>query len=401
MEELQRAVLARYDEIARSCEREPGEESGLGCARLAELVQLFPGEVLLDIGSGPGLETIELARLVNPAPAFGLDALPSMVEVAEENARKAGASNARFLVGRMEAIPLEDGCVDVVVSNCVINLSPDKERVMREIWRVLRPGGRVAVADMVWLGPPPALLRTDPEAWACCIGGALEATEYPLLFERVGFTDVRLQILGTFDPAGLSSCCPQGTARGADGLEPSTGPEAPPATPSCCCASRQPAALASALVTARKPGPPGGTVEVREARSEDLGLVLRILQAAGLPTAGVSEHLGSFLLACTPEGRVVGVAGLERYSASALLRSLVVLPSWRRQGLGRRLVTAQLSRLAPGTPVYLLTTSAQRYFASLGFQAIPRGEVPPEVKESLEFREACPQSATAMYLRVY
>ena len=400
MEEIQRAVLAHYDEIARSCGREPGEESGLGCARLTELVQLYPGEALLDIGSGPGLETIELARLVDPGPAFGLDALPSMVEVAEENAKKAGVSNARFLVGRMEAIPLQDGAVDVVVSNCVINLSPDKERVMREIWRVLRPGGRVAVADMVWLGPPPAWVRSDPEAWTSCIGGALEATEYPPLLERVGFTEVRLRILGTFDPTGVSSCCPEDTARGKHGLQLSTGPEVSPARSSCCCFCPQPAGPASALVTARKPGPPVGTIEVRAARPEDLGIVLRILQAAGLPTASVSEHLGSFLLACTPEGTVVGVVGLERYSASALLRSLVVLPSWRRQGLGRRLVTAQLSRLTPGTFVYLLTTSAQRYFASLGFQAIPREEVPSEVEESLEFREACPQSATAMYLRV-
>lgn len=273
MEEMQRSVLARYDEIARSCKKEPGEQSRLGCARLAELVQLFPGEVLLDLGSGPGLETVELARLVDPAPAFGLDALPSMVEVAEQNARKAGASNARFLVGRMEAVPLEDGCVDVVVSNCVINLSPDKKQVMREIWRVLSPGGRVALADAVWLGPPPAWVRSDPEAWASCIGGALEATGYPPLLERIGFTDVRLQILGTFDPGGPSSCCSQGTGRRADGPQPSTEPHAPPAMWSCCCSCPQPATLASVLVTARKPGSPGGTVEVREARPEDLGLV--------------------------------------------------------------------------------------------------------------------------------
>ncbi|MEW6399990.1 MAG: arsenic resistance N-acetyltransferase ArsN2, partial [Bacillota bacterium] len=230
----------------------------------------------------------------------------------------------------------------------------DKERVMREICRVLRPGGRLVIADLVWLSRPPSWVRSAPEAWACCIGGALEATEYLGLLERAGFGSIKLR---------TSDCA---------------------------------AGLASTLVTARKPGAPGLGFQVREAQPEDIDLVLRILDAARLPTAGVAEHLPSFLLACTPDGNVVGVVGLERYHSSALLRSLVVLPSWRNQGLGRRLVASQLARLTPETPVYLLTAGAEAYFRSLGFEVIPRDQVCPEVKASAEFQGACPASAVAM-----
>lgn len=409
--ELQKTILARYDEIARryaqaadrgeqadhtggksaSVGREHGPvggESGLGCAHLWSLVELFPGETLLDLGSGPGLETIALARLVDPARAYGLDALPSMVEVATENARGAGASNVRFLTAPMEAIPLEDASIDVVVSNCVINLSQDKEQVAGEIRRVLRPGGRLAIADMVWLGTPPPGVRNTAEAWACCLGGALEAAQYPGLLERAGFADIHLRILWTLRPGDMSCCHP---APGPESCcHPALGQE------SCCGPSAPAPTLASALITARKPGAPASSFHIREATPGDFDLALRLLRAARLPTAGVAEHLSSFLLACAPDGNVVGMAGLERYRSSALLRSLVVLPSWRGQGLGRRLVTSQLARLAPGTPVYLLTTNAEAYFRRLGFEAVPREEVRAEVTASAEFQGACPQSATIL-----
>ncbi|MBC7340662.1 MAG: GNAT family N-acetyltransferase [Firmicutes bacterium] len=471
--ELEKTILARYDEIARAfaraargngsgegdtraagsyeagerCRSPQGEhpparegsgtlpgESGLGCARLADLVQLFPGETLLDLGSGPGLETIALARLVDPAPAYGLDALPSMVEVATENARRAGATNVTFITGTMEAVPLQDGAVDVVVSNCVINLSQDKERVAAEIWRVLRPGGRVAIADMVWLGAPPPWVRNAAQAWACCVGGALEAGQYPALLEKAGFVRVNARLLWTLDPTGLLAATAAPSSGPTQCCGPTPGPchgpaSAPgcggtpaaaaraccdpaPAAAACCdpalgagaCCSPAPAQdqplppLAGALITARKPGTPGSQVSIREAGPSDLRLVERILEAARLPTAGVAEHLSSFLLACTPEGKVVGVAGLERYRSCALLRSLVVLPSWRGQGLGRRLVAAQIDRLTPATAVFLLTMNAQDYFRALGFRPVPRGEACAELAESPEFRGACPESATLMRL---
>lgn len=435
--ELQQTILSRYDSVARRYRASPatGEhiapdaapttdeqsaliagESGLGCARLSALVQLFPGENLLDVGSGPGLETIALARLVRPGLAYGLDALPSMVEVARGNTRRAGVENVMFLTGPMEAIPLEDASVDVVVSNCVINLSQEKDCVMGEIMRVLRPGGRLAIADLVWLGSTPTWARNSATAWACCLGGALEATEFPELLGKAGFTDVDVRVLWTLDPAALSGCGSAGSPGSCCG---------PAVEPECCSGTAGRAGslcshthvtesggehiLASAFVTARKPAtghnPAAGTdahlaaIGIREATSEDLDLVLRILQAAGLPTAGVAEHLPSFLLAHAQNGTVVGLVGLERHPGSAaLLRSLVVLPSRRGRGLGRRLVTSQIARLDPHTPVYLLTTSAEGYFRRLGFQAVAREEAPTEIQASAEFRSACPKTATLMRL---
>ncbi|MGE5587831.1 MAG: arsenic resistance N-acetyltransferase ArsN2 [Clostridia bacterium] len=393
-------------------------ESGLGCARLDSLVRLYPGEVLLDIGSGPGLETISLARRVDPAWAFGLDPVPRMVQVASEKARKAGVKNVSFLKGSVEDIPLADESVDVVVSNCVINLSTDKKRAVREILRVLRPGGRVAVADIVWLGTPSAGVRASAQAWASCIGGALEADEYPKLLAEAGFVNARLEILHTIDVASSSACDEPGTARrdgerrgpeacdsadvqedGAGKTGSEGGNTAATSGPERCCVSSPGApALASALVTAGKSGSPDGAVEIRRAERGDLDVVIRILQAAGLPVAGVEEHFDEFIVARAPDGTIVGVAGVERYSSSALLRSVAVLPRWRRLNVGRRLVSAQLSRLGRGTHVYLLTTTAEGYFHSLGFQRVSESEVLPEVRQSPEFRGACPQSAVIMRL---
>ena len=148
--------------------------ASLGCGNPAALAQLKPGEVVLDLGSGGGIDVLLSARRVGPSGrAYGLDMTDEMLALARENQRKAGVENAEFLKGEMENIPLPDRSVDVIISNCVINLSGNKDRVLAEAFRVLRPGGRFAVSDIVARGELPAPIRRSLEAWAGCVAGAL------------------------------------------------------------------------------------------------------------------------------------------------------------------------------------------------------------------------------------
>jgi len=168
--------------------------ASLGCGNPIALAELKTGEVVLDLGSGGGIDVILSARRVGPTgKAYGLDMTDEMLEVARANQKKTGVENIEFMKGEMENIPLPDGAVDVVISNCVINLSPDKRRVLREAFRVLKPGGRLAVADIVARGPIPDDVRRDMELWTGCIAGALEDEEYRRLLEEAGFGGVEIE----------------------------------------------------------------------------------------------------------------------------------------------------------------------------------------------------------------
>jgi ubiquinone/menaquinone biosynthesis C-methylase UbiE len=163
-------------------------EKSLGCANPHLLARLQPGEHVLDLGSGAGLDVLISARRVGPEGfAYGLDMTDEMLEAAERNRAEAGLENVRFLKGFIEDVPLPDGSVDVVLSNCVINLSTDKPRVLREAFRVLRPGGRLAVADVVTDGPLPTAVAADLLGAIGCVSGALEVREYVRLLELAGF----------------------------------------------------------------------------------------------------------------------------------------------------------------------------------------------------------------------
>src|SRR5205809_5320197 len=165
--------------------------ASLGCGNPTALAELLPGEVVLDLGSGGGIDVLLSARRVGPTgKAYGLDMTDEMLALARENQRKAGAENVEFLKGEIENVPLPENAVDVIISNCVINLSADKGRVLREAFRVLKPGGRFAVSDIVCRGALPADLRADMEAWVGCIAGALEDGEYRRLLTAAGFDDV-------------------------------------------------------------------------------------------------------------------------------------------------------------------------------------------------------------------
>ena len=168
--------------------------ASLGCGNPTALAELHEGEVVLDLGSGGGIDVLLSARRVGPTgKAYGLDMTDEMLALARDNQRDAGVENVEFLKGEIEAIPLPDNSVDVIISNCVINLSADKEQVLREAFRVLKPGGRFAVSDVVVRGELPADVRRSMELWVGCIAGALSETEYTDLLRRAGFESVGVE----------------------------------------------------------------------------------------------------------------------------------------------------------------------------------------------------------------
>src|SRR5687767_7300874 len=169
-------------------------EASLGCGNPTALIDLQPGETVLDLGSGGGIDVLLSARRVGPGgKAYGLDMTDEMLALARENQRKAGVDNVEFLKGEIEAIPLPDRSVDVIISNCVINLSADKDRVFAEAIRVLRPGGRLAVSDVVVRGGVPAELRKSVELWIGCVAGALEEDEYRARLAKAGFEAIEIE----------------------------------------------------------------------------------------------------------------------------------------------------------------------------------------------------------------
>jgi arsenite methyltransferase len=168
--------------------------ASLGCGNPTALAALEPGQTVLDLGSGGGIDVLLSARRVGPAgKVYGLDMTDEMLELARDNQRKAGATNVEFLKGTIEAIPLPDNTVDVIISNCVINLSSDKDAVLREAFRVLKPGGRFAVSDVVVRGDVPPDIRRSIELWVGCIAGALRDTEYTNKLRSAGFVDVEVE----------------------------------------------------------------------------------------------------------------------------------------------------------------------------------------------------------------
>ena len=221
---IKEAVRGRYAEIARSV-RVPGSsccydgEAGssgisanlyadketeslpekavlasLGCGNPTALAELKEGETVLDLGSGGGIDVLLSGRRVGPSgKAFGLDMTDDMLALARDNQRKAGADNVEFLKGEIEHIPLPDNAVDVIISNCVINLSADKDRVLREAFRVLKPGGRFAVSDVVTRGDVPEQVRGDILLWAGCIAGALDENDYRMKLAAAGFEAISVE----------------------------------------------------------------------------------------------------------------------------------------------------------------------------------------------------------------
>jgi arsenite methyltransferase len=183
-----------YGEGETSVLPDTAVQASLGCGNPTALADLHEGETVLDLGSGGGIDVLLSARRVGPTGrVFGLDMTDEMLALARENQAKAGVENVTFLKGEIENIPLPDNSIDVIISNCVINLSGDKARVLSEAFRVLKPGGRFAVSDVVVRGEVPAAIKRNMELWIGCIAGALEETEFKRLLEEVGFQDAAVE----------------------------------------------------------------------------------------------------------------------------------------------------------------------------------------------------------------
>jgi len=184
-----------YDDAQAGEVPEDALKASLGCGNPTALAELKSGEIVLDLGSGGGIDVILSARRAGPTgKAYGLDMTDEMLALAQENKRKSGLTNVEFLRGEIENIPLPSDSVDVIISNCVINLSGDKDRVLKEAFRVLKPGGRVAVSDVVVRGEVPEAIRKNMELWVGCIAGALTETDYRAKLAAAGFGGIEIEV---------------------------------------------------------------------------------------------------------------------------------------------------------------------------------------------------------------
>jgi arsenite methyltransferase len=206
--EAQAWGAVNYDATTMADLPEEAVLASLGCGNPIALARLEPGQTVLDLGSGGGIDVLLSATRVGPEGfVYGLDMTDEMLELAERNKAAAGVENVTFLKGQIEDIPLPDNSVDVIISNCVINLSVDKPAVLREAYRVLKPGGQFAVSDVVIQGVLASEIRSSVEAWAGCVAGALEEQEYLNGLAQAGFEDASIEVTTVYNPSDVVSCC--------------------------------------------------------------------------------------------------------------------------------------------------------------------------------------------------
>jgi len=379
--------IAGYDKGELSRLPADAVQNSFGCGTPLAFAGVRPGQTVLDIGSGAGIDCFIASEKVGPTgKVIGLDMTPEMIERARRNAKGAGVANVEFRFGEAEKMPVEDASVDWVISNCVINLSPDKPAVFGEIGRVLRPGGRISISDIVAQDLPDAV-RQSRDAWTGCLAGAISEEEYVRGLEKAGLREVKVTSRIVYDASQLkglfgSSCCGAGAGQDTAALADAAAGK-----------------IWSARFEGVKPQPAsvGTEVTIGPAAKSETPAIEALLAEAGLP-ADVEPHLGDFLVA-RHRGNVIGCTGMEVQGRDALFRSLVVSPDYRQAGIGRRLYDA-LVEIARGRGVqraYLLTTTIVSLAESWGFQRLARDEVPEAIRDTAQFRGECCVSAVAMW----
>jgi SAM-dependent methyltransferase/N-acetylglutamate synthase-like GNAT family acetyltransferase len=363
-------------------------EKSFGCGDPLAFAEVQPGQTVLDIGSGAGIDCFIASQKVGPAgKVIGLDMTPAMLETARRNARKGDYTNVEFRQGEAENMPVDDGSVDWVISNCVINLSPAKEKVFAEINRVLKPGGRISISDIV-ADALPDFVRQDKMAYCGCIGGAIPEAEYLRLLTQAGLAEVHVEARLDYSPEQI-----RGMILADEQLNMRYGAIVE-ANPGILAQIK----IASIKVAGRKPvAGEAAAIRIDAANDGDFSAIARLLQQAQLPTDGLREVLDSTMVA-RQNGDIVGAISLERYGDAGLVRSFVVAKAWRSRGVGKELGAKLLQRAAKDgvRKVYLLTNTIRDLAAKYGFREIPRGQVPAAVRESVEFRLNCCDSAVTM-----
>jgi arsenite methyltransferase len=378
--------IAGYDKGELSRLPADAVQNSFGCGTPLAFAGVRPGQTVLDIGSGAGIDCFLAADKVGPTGrVIGLDMTPEMIERARQNAKEAGVTNVEFRFGEAEKMPVEDTSVDWVISNCVINLSPDKPAVFGEIGRILRPGGRISISDIVAQDLPDAV-RQSRDAWTGCLAGAISEEEYVRGLEKAGLREVKVTPRIVYDASQLkglfgSSCCGAGAGQDTAALADAAAGK-----------------IWSARFEGVKPQPAsaGNEVTIEPAKKGDRSAIEALLAEAGLPT-DVEPHLGDFLVA-RHRGDVIGCTGMEVQDRDALFRSLAVSPAYRGAGVGRRLYEALVERArAKGVErAYLLTTTIVPLAESWGCQQVDRDSVPAAIRKTAQFQGACCASAVAM-----
>lgn len=358
-----------------------GANMGLGCGNPQAIARLRPGETVLDLGSGGGFDCFLAARQVGEnGRVIGVDMTPAMISKGRINAEKGGYANVNFRLGEIEHLPVADATIDVILSNCVINLSPDKAQVFAEAFRVLKPGGRLAISDVVAFADLPDEIRNDPSLLAGCMAGASPIADVEAMLRSAGFEQICISPKDE-SKSFMRDWAPEKSIT--DYLVSAAIEATKPGGGACCCSDGTPPTL-------------------RQAGAADLDAIKSLLSRCQLPADDLSETtLGNFVLAISDD-RIVGVCGIERFGSDGLIRSLAVDPARRGQRLGERLVAANeaKAKAAGIARLYLLTTTARDYLQRLGYADIDRASAPEAVRTHPQFRGLCPASAKCMVKRL-